>query len=105
MEEQLREWRLRGHGFADPGAALAAVAAGTVAFDVAVLDQTMPGMSGLQLARALTGLLPDPRILLYTGYSDPISADECRDCYVIEVMHKPIDHAALHRLLRANLPA
>jgi len=50
-------------------------------------------------------LLPDPRILLYTGYSDPISADECRDCDVIEVLHKPLDHAALHRLLRANLPS
>jgi len=104
MDEQLHEWGLQVRAFADPRAALAAVSAGELSFDVAVLDQTMPGMTGLQLARALNELLPDPRILLYTGYSEPIRADECRDCGVVEVMHKPIDHAALYRLLRANLP-
>ncbi len=105
MEDQLTEWGLAVHAFSDPRVALATVAAGDLEFDIALVDQTMPGMSGLTLARSLTELLPDPRIILYTGYSEPIADDECRDCDVIDVLHKPIDHAALHRLLRDNLPA
>jgi two-component system cell cycle sensor histidine kinase/response regulator CckA len=104
MEEQLCEWGLSVHAFPDPRLALAAVSAGEISFEVAVVDQTMPGMSGLTLARALTELLPDPKIILYTGYSEPIDGKECRDCYVIDVLHKPIDHARLHRLLSENLP-
>jgi CheY-like chemotaxis protein len=103
MEDQLREWGLEVQAFANPLDALHAVAEGEASFDIALLDQTMPGMNGIQLARALTGLLPDPRIILYTGYSDPIGEEERRDCCVIEVMQKPIDHAALHRLLRGQL--
>jgi len=105
MRDQLGEWGLTVHAFADPRTALSAMSQGELTFDVAVLDQTMPGMSGLRLARALTELLPDPRIILYTGYSESIDDDECRDCYVIEVLHKPVDHAVLYRLLRDNLPA
>jgi two-component system, cell cycle sensor histidine kinase and response regulator CckA len=105
MEEQLAEWGLAVHAFSDPRVALATVAAGDLEFDIALVDQTMPGMSGLTLARSVTELLPAPKIILYTGYSEPIADDECRDCYVIDVLHKPIDHAALHRLLRDNLPA
>jgi hypothetical protein len=37
--------------------------------------------------------------------SEPINDDECRDCRVIELLRKPIDHAHLHTLLRSNLPA
>jgi CheY-like chemotaxis protein len=105
MEEQLAEWGLVVYAYADPRQALEAVTAGEVAFDIALVDQTMPGMSGLRLARLLCERLPAPRIILYTGYSEPINDDECRDCYVIEVLRKPIDHAHLHHLLRENLPA
>jgi PAS domain S-box-containing protein len=104
MDDQLREWGLQVRAFGDPRAALEAVSGGELGFDVALLDQTMPGMSGLQLAKSLAALLPDPRIILYTGYSEPIHDDDCRDCEVIGILHKPIDHARLHALLRQHLP-
>jgi PAS domain S-box-containing protein len=104
MEEQLREWGLAVHAFADPRAALERVTAGEVAFDLAILDQTMPGISGIELARSLSELLPDPRIVLYTGYSEPICEDDLCKCCVSHVLHKPVDTARLHELLRELLP-
>ena len=56
MEELLRDWGLEVWSFRDPQAALAGVASGEITFDWAILDQTMPGMSGLELSRRLRDL-------------------------------------------------
>lgn len=76
---------------------------GDAAFDVALLDQTMPGMSGLEMARALCELVPDPRVVLYTGYCDPIPEEDQYKCCIRKVLHKPVDSGVLLRLLRDML--
>jgi CheY-like chemotaxis protein len=38
--------------------------------DLVVSDQSMPGMSGTELAREIRSFLPDMPILLATGYGD-----------------------------------
>ncbi|MBK6278386.1 MAG: response regulator, partial [Gammaproteobacteria bacterium] len=93
MEELLRDWGLEVWSFRDPQAALAGVASGEITFDWAILDQTMPGMSGLELSRRLRDVLPAPRILLYTGYSNQISDRAVAESGVHELLHKPLDHA------------
>ncbi len=104
MEELLRDWGLEVWSFRDPQAALAGVASGEITFDWAILDQTMPGMSGLELSRRLRDVLPAPRILLYTGYSNQISDRAVAESGVHELLHKPLDHARLLRLL-SDTPA
>jgi signal transduction histidine kinase len=42
-------------------------------FDVVLSDVVMPGMSGLELAEALTAMKPELPVILTTGYSDEIS--------------------------------
>ena len=103
MEELLRDWGLDVRALRDPQAALAGVASGEISFDWAILDQTMPGMSGLELSRRLCDVLPDPRILLYTGYSNQLSEVAVAESGVRELLHKPLDHARLLRLLSDTL--
>ena len=42
-------------------------------FDVVITDQTMPGMTGMDLARQMLRIRPDIPIILCTGYSTVIS--------------------------------
>jgi CheY-like chemotaxis protein len=104
MHELLTDWGLDVHAFGDPLAALRSVSRGDAVFDLAILDQTMPALSGLQLARRLAELRPDPRILIYTGYSDPISDEEVEQSSISALLHKPIDNEHLLAVLRENLP-
>ncbi len=54
-------------------------------FDVLVLDQSMPGMSGLDLARRLMGGGFEAPIILFSAYLCPELRDECRDLGVLAV--------------------
>ena len=103
MKDLLTDWGLVVHPFSDPLTALSRVSRGGVAFDLAILDHTMPALSGLQLARRLGELLPDPRILLYTGYSDPIGDAELEQSGISALLHKPIDNEHLLAVLREHL--
>ncbi|MCW5806849.1 MAG: PAS domain S-box protein [Deltaproteobacteria bacterium] len=55
--------------FVEPAAAIAAVAADPVRFDVVLTDENMPGIGGLELARAVHALRPDMPIVLASGNS------------------------------------
>jgi PAS domain S-box-containing protein len=54
--------------FADAAEALEAVRTAPHAFDLVVADYNMPGMSGLELARALAALRPGLPVIISTGY-------------------------------------
>lgn len=60
------------------------------AFDLAILDQTMPRMSGLELAGELARLRPGLPILLATGYSRAVDEQSLRQAGVSEVVMKPM---------------
>jgi CheY-like chemotaxis protein len=58
-------------------------------FDVVLTDMALPGISGLEVARRLRGLMPQLPIILVTGWSsDPIEAD-LRAAGIQEVLYKP----------------
>lgn len=48
-------------------------------FDAVVLDQRMPGLSGLEIARMLVERGPHPRLFLFSGQLHPLLEDEARD--------------------------
>lgn len=55
-------------GFNDPRTALATFGASPQAFDVVISDLSMPGLSGLELARQVLALRPDIPFVITSGY-------------------------------------
>jgi DNA-binding NarL/FixJ family response regulator len=56
--------------------------------DVVVLDHRMPGLTGLETARAMLEEAPDLPIVLYSAFTDESMADEARDIGVRECVPK-----------------
>ena len=75
--------------------ALALFLTGPQHFDLAVIDQTMPQMSGLELAAELCRTRPGFPIVLTTGYSKAVDEDSLRAAGVSEVVMKPLTLRAL----------
>ncbi len=72
-----------------PQAALAAFLADPRRFDVAVLDHTMPELSGLELAARLFELRADLPILLLSGFAEALSRTALERAGVRECLPKP----------------
>ncbi|MEA2080303.1 MAG: response regulator, partial [Pseudomonadota bacterium] len=69
-------------------------------FDLVILDQTMPKMTGLDVAQHLLKLRPGLPVILYTGYSDEISEARIRQLGIRALVNKPVDTARLYDLIR-----
>jgi CheY-like chemotaxis protein len=70
-----------------------------------VTDQTMPKMTGLELARRLRERRPDLPVILYTGYAEGISEAQLAASGVRALMRKPIEPADLRAKLAELLGA
>jgi PAS domain S-box-containing protein len=103
MTELLAGWGLEVVLEHDPLAAARRLAAADDPFDLLLTDQTMPGMTGLALARQATEQRPDLPVLLYTGNAFDIGEQELAGCGVAALLRKPIDAATLRPLLRGLL--
>jgi len=73
-------------------------------YDLVITDQTMPRMTGLELARELAAIRPGLPVILYTGYADRVVDAEVAAAGVRAVLEKPVEPAQLLALLRACLP-
>lgn len=70
------------------------------AFDAVVTDQTMPGLTGIQMAEAMLKQRPDLPIVLVTGFSEHLDEAEALRRGVSAFIHKPIASAQLFESLR-----
>lgn len=72
-------------------------------FDALITDQTMPGMTGIQLTQKLLALRPELPVILCTGYSENIDEGIAIQQGVKVYLKKPIDTglllSSLHKLL------
>lgn len=59
-------------------------------FDLVITDQTMPQLTGKDLAREILYLRPDLPIILCTGYSETISREKAQALGIREFVIKPI---------------
>jgi DNA-binding NtrC family response regulator len=66
-------------------------------YDLVVTDQTMPGLSGVQLAAKMLTLRADLPIILCTGYSDIVGEGNISQYGIKGFMAKPIDSRELLR--------
>jgi PAS domain S-box-containing protein len=88
----------------DPVEALQTLRQRPDAFDLVITDQTMPGLTGLELAREISGLRAGLPIILYTGYGEGIEDARLADNGVLALARKPVDPDALLELIRAHMP-
>jgi len=72
-------------------------------FDVVVTDQTMPGMTGSDLARELLQIRPDLPIVLMTGYSESVTSETASRMGIRGFLRKPIVTSELAVALRDSI--
>jgi CheY-like chemotaxis protein len=58
-------------------------------FDLVITDQTMPNMTGQDLAKEVMRIRPDVPIILCTGFSEKVSRDEAMDAGIQALLMKP----------------
>ncbi|MFP4381876.1 MAG: PAS domain S-box protein [Candidatus Sumerlaeia bacterium] len=72
-------------------------------FDIVITDQTMPRMTGSDMAIQILETRPDIPIILNTGYSDIISPDKAREIGIREFFLKPMSTRDLSLSIRILL--
>jgi len=72
-------------------------------FDLVITDQTMPGMTGADIARRMMQIRPDIPIILCTGYSTTISEEKAKSMGIKEFAVKPLSKKDIAVLIRKVL--
>ncbi len=86
--------------FADSEEALVAFRADPQGCDLVITDQTMPHLSGMDLAKAFLAIRPDLPIILSTGYSSQASEEEAAQVGIRRFIMKPVNIAQLAGAIR-----
>ena len=60
-------------------------------FDLIITDQVMPGLTGVEISKAILELRPGMPILLITGYSEKITAENAQSYGLSGFFSKPIN--------------
>jgi signal transduction histidine kinase/ActR/RegA family two-component response regulator len=102
-EELLAELGCEPVGYDSPQQALAAFEAQPQRFDAALVDERMPGMSGIELATRIRALRPDLAVIVVTGYAGPDLDQRAHAAGVARVIAKPYTARMLEEGLRAAL--
>jgi CheY-like chemotaxis protein len=75
--------------------ALAALQGDASAFDLLITDQTMPGITGIQLVGKVRRLRADLPILLCTGYSEAVTEENASQFGITKFLKKPVSREDL----------
>jgi PAS domain S-box-containing protein len=89
-EEMMAELGYEAVGFASSTAALASFRATPQRFSIVVSDESMPELTGSELAREIRRLRPDIPIVLMSGYVTPALSARARELGVADVLAKPL---------------
>jgi signal transduction histidine kinase/CheY-like chemotaxis protein len=73
------------------------------AFDLVVTDQTMPGITGIDLARRMLQIRPELQIILCTGFSSLISEEKVKSYGIKGFALKPLAKKDIALLIRKIL--
>jgi PAS domain S-box-containing protein len=89
--------------FTHPDEALAAFHEAPTLVDLLITDMTMPGRTGLDLARRVRRRRPDLPVIICTGYADAISTESAAADGVDELLVKPVGKDELAAAVRRVL--
>jgi len=67
--------------------------------DLLLSDQTMPGMTGVELVRLARGIMPGMKIILSTGYSEQVNAGVAQEAGADLFIEKPVEPEALSHVV------
>jgi PAS domain S-box-containing protein len=73
------------------------------AYDLVITDQTMPLMTGLELAKKIIQIRPGLPIVLSTGFSEIVDADTARKAGISRFQMKPFSLGEMAETVRAAL--
>jgi PAS domain S-box-containing protein len=90
-------------GFASSAAALESFRASPERFHAVLTDESMPELTGSELAREIRGLRADIPIVIMTGVVTPALSARARELGGVDVLAKPLAERELARSLAAAL--
>ena len=104
IKRMLERWGYRVSAYLEQREALDALLADAPSFDLVVTDFNMPGLSGLEVARAIRDARPDLPVILVSGYITDELRAQAEAVGVRELIAKPHEVEELrdtvHRLLK-----
>ena len=101
MRELLQSWGLEATAVTSPLLVLERISREPP--DLVILDNTMPGITGMNLAREIAAARPGLPVVMCTGNSERIDQDELTAAGVHVLLQKPVEPDALYGLLKAHL--
>jgi PAS domain S-box-containing protein len=101
LSEMLSKMGYRVTTVFDPAEALARIRIAPGSFDLLITDQTMPGMTGLQLAAAARRLNEDMRIIVMSGYSEELDPARTEELGICSILSKPFEASQLDQEIRS----
>jgi len=72
-------------------------------FDLVITDMTMPNMTGADLARQMLAIRPGLPVILCTGYSEIMSAEQARQAGIRGYVMKPLTRREIAKAVRSAL--
>jgi len=64
-------------------------------FDLIITDQTMPHMTGIELAREMMQIRSDIPVILCTGHSEMDTSERVEAAGIRKLIYKPLDASTL----------
>jgi CheY-like chemotaxis protein len=83
--------------------AFSAVKADPSAYDLIITDMTMPDMTGIDLAREVFALRPDLPVILCTGFSHMVDAEQAKAAGIKAFTMKPLTKREIAKTIREVL--
>ena len=90
-------------GVTDSREALEKVQAAPRQFDLIVTDQTMPGLTGTELTKAVLAFAPTMPIIICSGHCEIISEEGAQAMGIKRYLHKPLEGDTLATTIRMVL--
>ncbi|MBN2716568.1 MAG: response regulator [Deltaproteobacteria bacterium] len=100
MTASLRKAGYMVHRFTDGLLALEAFSAAPDDYDLVITDQTMPGISGLSLAKEIRRIRSDCHVIMCTGYSNKVNEQVCSEHGIKKLFYKPVRLRELTEAIR-----
>jgi PAS domain S-box-containing protein len=72
-------------------------------FDIVIADYTMPGLSGIQLAKEIQAIRPGIPFILYTGNIGDVSSKTLKQLGIKKLLIKPVNFTTLNRSIQELL--
>lgn len=68
--------------------------------DLVITDQTMPELTGLQLAQEMLSIDDSKPVIICTGFSESITNETLRQKNIVEILQKPLDDEKLQKKIK-----